>query len=71
MDFGTAKLWQRVWRHGEHKYEKVWVGGHSIDDSVIMFKDYDGDILVEIVVTNTRGPKFYTIPVVHELIELV
>jgi|TARA_R110002012_G_scaffold44610_1_gene119392 hypothetical protein len=72
MDFGTAKAWKQInLAHGEHKYEKVWVGGQRTDDAMIMFSDSYGDILVEIVFTNTRGPKFFTIPIVHQLIELV
>jgi len=75
MDFGTTRAWERVnLADGGYQYEKVWVGGHSVsDNAMILFKDDDGDILLEIVLTNTRRPKFFTyavyqLPILTKLI---
>ena len=71
MNFTSAKTFQRVeLADGKHRFEKLWFGGHRVGDTFMSFICEDGDILLEIVFTNTRGPKFYTIPIVRELIEL-
>ena len=64
MDFGTAKVWQRVnLADGEYKYEKVWGGGHwanSDEKTLISLIDTDGDICVEVVAWETRGNKVFS-----------
>ncbi len=72
MEFMTTKTWQRVNSDdGEYKYEKVWLGNQLIDDAMITFKEDDGDILLEVMLWESKPPKVFIKWIVHELIEMV
>lgn len=64
MDFGTAKVCQRVdLADGDYKFEKVWGGGHwanSDEKTLISLIDTNGDISVEVVAWETRGNKIFS-----------
>jgi len=71
MEFMTTKTWQRVnLADGRYRFEKAWHGSHLFDDVMISFKDDDGDLLLEVVLSKTMGRKFFTKWVDWELIEL-
>ncbi len=68
-DFISTRAWKQInLANGDYRYEKLWFGAHIVDDAMVSFSLEFEDILVEIAFTEKRGPRFFTIPIVRELI---